>query len=359
MGPSLISNSAGAREREQNRAFEPVSVSVIMPIRNEAGFIEQSLGAVLAQDYPHEQLEVLIADGLSLDSTRQVIARLAEANSDIQVVVIDNPAGIVPTGFNLALRRARGQVIVRVDGHTIIARDYVRECVAALQRTGADCVGGRMVAIGNNRFGQAVSMATSARFGVGGSHFHYSEREEWVDTVYLGAWPQRVFEQIGFFDEEQVRNQDDEFSYRLTEHGGRILLCPKIESRYYVRSTPRSLWRQYYQYGSWKVRVMQKHWKQMRIHQFVPAFFAAALLINLALVPFAAIGRLGLALLVGCYTAANVAASSLQARRTDWRLLPQLVLAFAILHLSYGLGFLVGLVRFWNRWTVARRPAFR
>jgi succinoglycan biosynthesis protein ExoA len=347
---SSISNPAGAREQEQNRAFEPVSVSVIMPIRNEANFIEQSLSAVLAQDYPREQLEVLIADGLSLDGTGQVIARLAEANPEIQVVVIDNPHRIVPTGFNLALGRARGKVIVRVDGHTIIARDYVRECVAALQRAGADCVGGLMEAISNNRFGQAVSLATSTRFGVGGSRFHYSEREEWVDTVYLGAWPRRVFEQIGLFDEEQVRNQDDEFSYRLLERGGRILLSPKIKSRYYVRCTPRSLWRQYYQYGSWKVRVMQKHWKQMRVHQFVPAFFAGALLINLALVPFAAIGRWGFALVVGCYTAANVAASSLQARRTDWRLLPPLTLAFATLHFSYGLGFLVGLVRFCNRW---------
>jgi succinoglycan biosynthesis protein ExoA len=356
---SSISDTDGATAREQSRAFEPVSVSVIMPVRNEANFIEQSLNAVLAQDYPCEKLEVLIADGLSVDGTRPLIARLAEAHPDIHVAVIDNPHRIVPTGFNLALARSRGEVIVRVDGHTIIARDYVRESVAALQGAGADGVGGRMEAIGNNLFGEAVSLATSTRFGVGGARFHYSEREEWVDAIYLGAWPRHVFEQIGQFDEEQVRNQDDEFNYRILERGGRLLLSPKIKSRYYVRSTPHSLWRQYYHYGFWKVRVMQKHRKQMRVHQFVPALFAGTLLVNLALLPFAAIGRSGIALVAGCYTAANIGVSSLQARRKDWRLLPLLVLAFGSIHLAYGLGFLVGLVRFWNRWVdrSSRKPS--
>jgi glycosyltransferase involved in cell wall biosynthesis len=321
-----------------------------MPVRNEANFIEQSLQAVLSQDYPRELLEVLISDGMSVDGTRQIIARLAEAHPDICIVVIDNPLRIVPTGFNLALARARGEVIVRVDGHTIVARDYVLQCVGALQSSGADNVGGRMEAVGQNRFGEAVSLATSMPFGVGGGRFHYSKREEWVDTVYMGAWPRQVFEWIGLFDEEQVRNQDDEFNYRLLEHNGRILLSPNIRSRYYTRSTPRSLWRQYYQYGYWKVRVMQKHPGQMRFRQFVPPLFAGTLLLTLGLAPFAAIGQWGATLAVGCYMVGNLSGSALTARRANWRLMPLLAVTFAILHLSYGLGFLMGLAKFWNRW---------
>ena len=354
------SSSSGKGEEpgtEQSRARKPVAVSVIMPIRNEANFIEQSLHAVLTQDYPHELLEVLISDGMSDDGTQQIIARLAKAHPDIHVVVIENRGRIVPTGFNLGLARARGEVIVRVDGHTIVAPDYVFECVAALQSSGADNVGGRMEAVGQNRFGEAVSLATSTPFGVGGARFHYSEREEWVDTVYMGAWPRQVFERIGLFDEEQVRNQDDEFNYRLLEHNGRILLSPNIRSRYYTRNTPRSLWRQYYQYGYWKVRVMQKHPRQMRPRQFVPSLFAGTLLLTLGLTPFATIGRWGAMLAVGCYTVGNLSGSALTARRANWRLMPLLAVTFAILHLSYGLGFLTGLAKFWNRWADRGRNA--
>jgi hypothetical protein len=237
-----------------------------------------------------------------------------------------------------------------VDGHTIVAPDYVRQCVAALQCSGADNVGGRMVAVSHGLFGEAVALATSVRFGVGGARFHYSEREEWVDTVYMGAWPRRVFEKIGLFDEEQVRNQDDEFNYRLLENGGKILLSPKIKSRYYSRSTVRSLWRQYYQYGYWKVRVMQKHRSKMRPRQFAPPLFVASLLLSLGLAPFSAFDEWSLLLVAGSYIAANLSASAVTARRAGWRLFPLLAIAFAILHLAYGLGFLKGLVAFRSRW---------
>src|SRR5690606_4682773 len=197
----------------------PPFVSVIMPIRNEAAFIERSLGAVLAQDYPHTHLEVLVADGMSSDTTRLIIGDLA-AGSDVPVTIVDNPGKIVPTGFNRALAQARGDIIVRVDGHTIVAPDYVTECVAALERSGADNVGGRMNAVSSSLLGEAIALATSSPFGVGGSRFHYSQEDEWVDTVYMGAWPRSVFERIGGFDEDMVRNQDDEFNYRLRSAGG-------------------------------------------------------------------------------------------------------------------------------------------
>jgi succinoglycan biosynthesis protein ExoA len=333
-----------------------VPVSVIMPIRNEADFIERSLGAVLDQDYPRGFMEVLVADGMSTDGTQKAIDRLADGHPDITVVLIQNPGQIVSTGLNLALARARGDVIVRVDGHTIVAPDYVRQCVAALQRSGADNVGGRMRAVSQNKFGEAVSLATSTRFGVGGARFHWSDREEWVDTVYMGAWPREVFQHIGMFDEEQVRNQDDELNYRLLEHGGRTLLSPSIRSHYYTRSTLRSLWTQYFQYGLWKVRVMQKHPRQMRPRQFVPPIFVGVLAISLGLAPFNATARWGLALTVFCYVAANATASALSVRRVERSSLPLLMLVYAVLHMSYGLGFAMGLAKFWNRWADRGQP---
>jgi succinoglycan biosynthesis protein ExoA len=317
---TLDAIAEGAPTQENTRSYKPVSVSVIMPVRNEAKFIERSLEAVLSQDYPPELLEVIISDGMSDDGTPQLIAAMADAHPGIDVTVIENQARAVPTGLNLALIRSRGEVLVRVDGHTIIAPNYVRECVAALQASGAGNVGGRMNAVSQNRFCRAVSLATSSPFGVGGARFHYSDREEWVDTAYLGAWPRQTFELIGLFDEEQVRNQDDEFNYRLLERKGRILLSPKIKSSYFTRNTLPSLWRQYYQYGFWKVRVLQKHPRQMRLYHFVPPLFVGVVLLTLALAPFTEIGKWAMVSVLGCYAVVNAGASALTLRQIDWRL---------------------------------------
>src|SRR5690606_1478346 len=137
-------------------------------IRNEADFIKRSLEAVLTQDYARDKFEVFIADGMSTDQTRAIVQATAARHSDIPVHIIDNPRQVVPTGFNEALAHARGEIIVRIDGHTIIEPDYIRECVAALTRSDADNVGGRMDAVGTSPFGQAVAFATSSPFGIGG-----------------------------------------------------------------------------------------------------------------------------------------------------------------------------------------------
>ncbi|HLQ17337.1 MAG TPA: glycosyltransferase family 2 protein [Tabrizicola sp.] len=332
-------------------------VTVIMPIRNEADFIERSLGAILTQDYPHSRMEVLIADGRSTDSTRDVIQRLAATYPDVSLKIIDNPGRIVPTGFNLALKQRKGDIVVRVDGHTIIAPDYVRECVSALNRTGADNAGGRMNAFSQTTFGKAVALATSTPFGVGGARFHYSEDEEWVDTVYMGAWHSRVFDQIGGFDEEFVRNQDDEFNYRLRANRGRILLSPRIRSEYYPRSSPKALWRQYYQYGLYKVRVMQKHTLQMQPRHFAPVLLVAGLVVTALLAVFVPSAWVLFSALAGLYAIANLVASTITAFRSEPSYIFILPVVFAILHFSYGTGFAVGLVRFAGRWREGQKSA--
>ena len=223
------------------RISEDPFVSIIMPVHNEADHIQNNLEALLVQDYSRHKIEVIIAEGMSTDRTRILADDFAAQNPHLPVRIFDNPKKIVPTGMNIALNQARGEIIIRIDGHTKIAPDYVRQCVEAIQRTGAENVGGRMNASGGTRFGETVALATSTPFGIGGGRFHYSDKEEWVDTVYMGAWPRSVFEKIGLFDEELVRDQDDEFNYRLRAAGGKILLSPNIKSLYTVRSSPSAL----------------------------------------------------------------------------------------------------------------------
>lgn len=321
-------------------------VSVVMAIRNEAAYIAESLGAVLRQDYPTELLEIIVADGQSSDDTRRVIKDLQTQHPNI--LLVDNPGRIVAKGLNAAISLASGDIIVRVDGHTIIDPDYVRKCVELLQSTEADNVGGRMTGVGENDFARAVVLATSHPFGVGGARFHYSTQAEWVDTVYLGAWRRDLFNHIGLFDEELVRNQDDELNYRLRSLGGRVLLSPDIKSRYAVRSKPKALFSQYFQYGYWKVRVMQKHPRQMRLSHFMPPLFVLSLSSLIVLSPFSRRARRALWLLIGTYAGAVALATRTLSQQADCPVdgLQYVPAVFPILHVSYGSGFLWGLVRF-------------
>src|SRR5438445_2255635 len=244
-------------------------VSIIIPVRDDAVFIERSLRAVLAQDYPHDRMEVIVADGFSEDGTRELISRISDSHPNVRL--IDNPGKIVSTGLNAALRLAKGDIIIRVDGHCEIASDYVRRCVEHLTQDEIDCVGGPLQTVGETYQARAIAAAMSSTFGVGGSAFRVGITDsQLTDTVPFPAYWRQTIQRAGPFDEELVRNQDDEYNYRLRKLNGRILLSPDVRSRYYSRASFRKLWKQYFQYGFWKVRVMQKHPRQMRARQFLP-----------------------------------------------------------------------------------------
>lgn len=316
-------------------------VTVIMPIRNEAGYIARALASVLAQDYPADRMEILVVDGMSGDGTREIVGRMISGATTIEL--LDNPAGIVPTALNIGLRRARGAVIIRVDGHCEIAPDYVRRCVAALAAMGADCVGGPIITTGETAIAQAIALAQSTPFGVGGAAFRVGRaRPGYVDTLAFGAYRCEVFARIGGFDEELARNQDDEFNLRLTQAGGKIWLDPAIRSVYYSRSGLGKLWRQYFQYGFYKVLVIRKRRAVASWRHLAPAAFALGLLGSLLLALCTRRPRwlLGVA---GPYMLANGLASVVAARR-NWRALPLLPPVFLTLHLSYGLGFCLGVL---------------
>jgi succinoglycan biosynthesis protein ExoA len=324
-------------------------VSVLMPVRNEAAFIRRSVAAVLAQDYPRERMEIIIADGLSNDGTREAIKEVQLLNPN--VVLIDNPGKIVSTGLNAALRVAKGEIIIRVDGHCEIARDYVSRSVSHLTDSEVSCVGGPLETIGETYAARAIAAAMSSSFGVGDSAFRVGTKEaKFVDTVAFPGFRRETIQRAGPFDEELVRNQDDEYSYRVRKLGGHILLAPDMQSRYYSRASFGKLFKQYFQYGYWKVRVLQKHSRQMSARQVVPPLFVLTLLLFGLTARLLVLSKWGLAVTVSAYAILNLAASLAAARRTGWHFFPLFPIAFSILHLAYGAGFLVGMFRFWNRW---------
>ncbi len=329
-------------------------VSVVMPVRNEAAFIERSLGAVLAQDYPQDRVEIIVADGMSTDGTRERLAALQVQHRQLKVV--DNPGRIVSTRLNKAHPLATGDIVVRRDGHCEIAPDYVSRCVDHLRSGKANAVGGPIHTIGETHMASVIAIAMSSRFGVGGSAFRtITTGSMFTDTIPFPAYARQVIEQAGGYDEELIRNQDDEYNYRLRELGVKLLFASDVRSKYYSRSSLKSLWRQYFQYGYWKVRVMQKHPRQMQIRQFVPAAFVAALVMCLVMAPFLEAGWWLLGLVAAAYAVANLCATAVEIRKHGWSMLPLLPVIFGTLHLSYGAGFWAGVVRFWRRWGSGRQ----
>ena len=324
-------------------------VSILIPIRNEAAYIDRCMAAVRSQVYARNQYEVLIADGMSNDGTRDKLK--AHKINDSRVKVFDNPGKIVATGLNTLTQHARGEILIRVDGHCVIAPDYVSNCVRHIQSKGVDGVGGPMRSIGEDPISQAIALAMSAKFGVGDSAFRTeSGQTKLADTVPFPAYTRAIIDKVGPYDEELVRNQDDEYNYRIRKAGGKILLAANVRSTYYSRGSLKKLWKQYYQYGFYKVRVLQKHPAQMRPRQFVPLVFVISLIIATVLMLAFSWGWLALGGILGVYMLANVVVSFTLAQRAGWQYLWRLPLAFTTLHLSYGLGFLVGLFKFWNRW---------
>jgi glycosyltransferase involved in cell wall biosynthesis len=326
-------------------------VSVIVPCRNEKDHIEACVRSILAQDLPPDELEVLVADGMSDDGTRKILERLAQEDSRVRV--IDNPNRITPCAMNVGVRAARGRYIAIMGAHNHYAPDYLRQSVQVLEQTGADNVGGAMVCEATSWLQQAIAAAHHSAFAVGGARWHDPSYEGPADTVFGGVYRREVFTRIGLFDEELVRNQDDEFNLRLIRAGGKIWQSPRIRSCYRPRNSLGSLFRQYMQYGYWKVRVIQKHTLPASARHLVPGGFVLSLLL-LPLVslwfPFAAWGWLGL---VGIYSCSNVAVALLTAARRGWALFPILPLVFACYHFAYGYGFLRGV---WDFVVLRRGP---
>jgi len=328
-----------------------MKISVIVPCRNEIHYLVKFLDSVLAQDLdPDCQMEVLVADGMSDDGSRDLLRTYAAQSTRVRL--IDNPGRIVSAGLNATIAAATGDVIVRMDVHTTYARDYIRECIRALNESGADNVGGPWAAEGHGVIGQAIAAAFQSPLCTGGGKAHDRRYEGEVDTVYLGCWPREVFERAGEFDPALIRNQDDEFNFRLRRLGGRIWQSSRIRSTYTPRGSVAALFRQYLQYGYWKVVVIRKHRALAAWRHVVPALFVSSLIVGAALFLIAmAAGAHGVMARIGILLAAEVSAYSLVCIAASIRcgtslnprsrfILPAVI---SVYHVAYGLGFLAGL----------------
>jgi glycosyltransferase involved in cell wall biosynthesis len=326
--------------------FKP-RVSIVLPCRNEQGYIQDCLSSVVGQEPTVGGLEVLIADGMSTDGTREYLERVAVEHPQIRV--LDNPGRIVSTGLNAAIRAARGDIIVRMDAHTIYAPDYVRQCLAVRDKTKADNVGGPMRTTARTFMELAIRAVFHSPFAVGGARSHLADYEGYVDTVIYGCWARELFEQIGYFDEELVRNQDDEHNFRIARAGGKIYQSTCIRSWYHVRGSLKALFRQYMQYGYWKALVIRKHRMPASWRHLVPGVFIGSLGLlaatGLIWTPALWFG-VGLAIL---YAGATLIAAVVIAARTRWILLPVLPVVIACFHFGYGYGFLRGILDFMVR----------
>lgn len=334
----------------QSRMPDHPVVSLIVAMKDEADHIATCLQSILAQDYPQERLEILVYDGGSADGSRAIAELLLSQRP--MAAVRDNPRRIQAAAWNLGIDAASGDVMGIVSGHAALAHDYVRNAVATLRRTGADMVGGPVRAIGDGPTAEAVAVAMSTPFGVGGATFRYLDHEAEVDTVFMGICPRDVYRAFRF-DEEMVRNQDDELSYRLLDAGARIVCSPAIRSSYRSRGTVQGLWRQYFDYGYWKVRVLEKHPDQARIRHVVPAAFVGVILVGAPASVTWRPAAVASSIIVASYVAADLLASARARRGLTSSTLARLPFVYPVLHLAYGAGFIAGLTT-GHRWTSPR-----
>ncbi len=252
----------------------PPTVSVVMAVRNEEAHLDATLRSVFSQDYAG-RLEVVVADGRSDDATPTILASWAESGASIKVV--ENPGIGVATGLNKAIAAASGEILVRCDGHAELSSDYVKIAVQVLQETGAANVGGSQRAIGGSFFERAVAVAMTLPAVVGNAKFRHSKLPGPADTVYLGVFDRQPLEEVGLFDEDLLRNQDYELNHRLIEAGYTVWFDPRLAATYRPRSSIRSLWRQYLDYGRWKRVMTVRNPGSLSLRQLAPPLLIVGL----------------------------------------------------------------------------------
>ncbi len=321
-------------------------VTIAIPCLDEEPYIEACIQAVQAQEWPRDRIEILVADGMSVDATREILGRLAVADGRIRL--IDNPGRVQAAGLNECIRRARGEVIVRMDVHADYAPDFVQKCVAELERTGADNVGGAARPRAKTFFQRCVSAALRSPLGIGGSKYRKSDQEGFVESVWPGAFHRRVFERVGMFDPKAITNEDAELNQRILESGGRIYMSRDIVSHYYPRDSMRSLARQYFKYGQGRARTLLKHGKLPSARPALPFLGLVSEAVMLAVAPWQ-LGGLSLA----AYALATGAEAVRVGRGEGLAAIPVVWAIFPVLHASHGAGFAVGLVKYLARpdWT--------
>jgi succinoglycan biosynthesis protein ExoA len=324
---SLIGKSQEVVDRYSME--EKKGVSVLIPCRNEVQHIERCIHNVCSFYQPPGGFEVIVIDGMSTDGTCEILSRLKSQFPDL--AVIDNPDKIVPRAMNLGIQHAKREYIVRADARCIHPRSYLCDLIELSERTGADNVGGVLVPeLGNGYKQNAIALAYKSRVAMGDT-----------DTVYGGCFKRKRLLEVGMYDESMVRNQDDELSFRLRERGGRIIQDGSIKIQYFPRNSFWHLFKQFMQYGYWKVSVIEKHPQQASLRHFLPAALVLCLATLGLLIPFTIYGLYGLSIFSGSYFLAVGLFSFRSAYKLNWRLLPGVIFATFLIHISFGMGFII------------------
>lgn len=320
-------------------------ISAIIPCRNERHYIETCVQSILSQERPQGGMEVIIVDGLSDDGTREILENLCGQHSELRVV--DNPRRVTPSAMNAGIREARGRYIAILGAHCNYASDYLRVCAGLLEEhPEAGCVGGPIISVGTSLFGRAVAAAMSHPVGIGNARHRHPDFEGYAEGACFPVFRKEVFESVGPYDETLVRNQDDELNYRFTKQGGKVFLSPRARATYFVRETVKSLFRQYFEYGYWRVAVLRKHRVPASFRQIVPPLFMSLMLgsviIGLLLPGWWKLLTGLLPVLYG--TALLIAGVTLKGNR-DWRVAVLFPVAASILHVAYAWGVLSGIIK--------------
>lgn len=321
-------------------------VSIICPVYNEEKFIDRCIKSILEQDYPQDSLEVLFVDGRSTDQTRDIINSYLKDFPFIRL--LDNPKQVVPFAMNKGIQESKGEVIIRIDGHCTYPTNYVSELVRYLYELDADNVGGvwNTQPANDRAICQAIALASSHPFGVGGSmHKIGTSKIMKTDTVPFGCYKREVFEKIGLFDTELVRNQDDEFNGRLIKQGGKIYLIPQVIINYTARDTLGKMQKMYYQYGLYKPLVNKKLGAPATIRQFFPLLFLLGIIAGVLLSLVSSIFFYAFIAVLSLYFLIGIVVGGMGAIRTGKAIMALLMpYVFLNIHLSYGWGYLKGLI---------------
>ena len=328
--------------------MEPVKVSVIIPCYNEEGTIEELLSAILAQTYPVDRLEVIIADGLSTDRTRERISRFKDSHPQLYLIVVENHQRTIPAALNQAIAASTGKVLSRMDAHAIPAPDYIEKCLTSLNAGQGENVGGVIdIRPGSDTWiGRAISVATAHPLGVGDARYRTATKAGEADTVAFGTYRRELVDRIGGYDETLRINEDYEFNTRVRRSGGKIWVDPAIRIGYYSRPDLRSLAKQYFAYGYWKFKMLKRHPDSLRWRQALPPVFVSGILMLSLLSTFWVPARILLAGVAGLYLVILLAGSIKPAiMRKRFSLIPGVPLAIMTMHFSWGSGFLWSLMK--------------
>ena len=325
----------------------PPFVSIIVPCYNEEATIRQLLDAVLAQTYPRSQMEVIIADAFSRDKTRELINMFQRHHGDLSLRIVDNERLTIPAALNLAIKQSRGEIIIRLDAHSVPNSEYVKRCVQDLAEGKGANVGGvwEIRPGGKGWVAESIAVAAAHPLGVGDAMYRLNPKASAVDTVPFGAFRRGLIDQIGGFDETLLTNEDYEFNTRVRQFGGVVWLDPQIHSIYFARASFFELARQYWRYGFWKWRMLKRYTNTIRWRQALPPAFVASLIVLVVLSIWFFLARWFLLIEIILYLFILLAVS-VQAGLHNRKLflVVGLPLSILIMHLSWGGGFLFSLI---------------